>query len=207
MDEPKKGEGRRRGYRHRENCECGLCRRKQSGQAKLTVRHSGGQLRRKKFVRAFADPNSPTFANGRSSAMAAGFAESGASGTAARLLEEPEVRDSVLRAQEGIGVDADYLSRKLKHALNAKEVRFFSSEGIVTDQREVSDNHTRLKALELAHRLRGDFPKDEPVQLASLILKIGHGPATPEEWEVIAAREQARKVGPDREGGPDDDGQ
>jgi len=90
-------------------------------------------------------------------------------------------------------VDADYLSKKLKQALNAKEVRFFSSEGVVTDQREVSDNHTRLKALELAHRLRGDYPKDEPVQLASLVLKIGSGPASPAEWNEIATRE--RKVG------------
>ena len=118
---------RRRGYRHKENCPCGLCRNISRGQSNaqraLSVRDSGGQLRRKRFVNAFTDPSSGTFANGKASAISAGYSEAGATNTAARLLLEPEVQKGVIAAHEKIGINADFLSRKLKQALEAKVKR------------------------------------------------------------------------------------
>lgn len=208
MEEKKDNSVRRRGFRHKDDCPCLLCENIQRGQPKVSVGRSAGQLRRKRFLQAFTDPDSKDFANGKASAISAGYSEGGAVNTASRLLQEPEIRQGVIAAQEGIGIDADYLSRKLKESLGAKETRFFSDKGVVTDERKVPDNNVRLKALELAHRLRGDFPQEEKVQVAALILKIGDGPATPEEWEAIAEREQ--KVGSllserlEREGYPAD---
>ena len=183
---------------HKTGCMCRMCLRVREMWAKgeekrrkgLPVRKSSRNITRQGFVQAYTDPNrADTFGKPGNAALSAGYAE----GTGDYLLGQPQVQDAVRAAMERAGLTEDRLFGKLNEGLDATETKFFADKGEVIESREVVDFHTRHKYIETAHKLRGDFPKDEPVQLASLVLKIGSGPATPEEWERIAAREQ--KVG------------
>lgn len=153
------------------------------------------QVRRLAFVKKYTDPLSPTFADASKSAQAAGFAAS--SGNA--LLKDEQVREMIFRALERHGVTEDFLADTLREGLRAEEVRLATHEGKFTDERKVPDWNARAKFQQIAHQLRGDFPKEELVQHAALIVQLplrelvkGHGAfcrckGCEQAWEEMAS--------------------
>ena len=62
---------------------------------------------------------------------------------------------------ENHGLTFDYLAKKLKRELNAKETKFFQKDGSVIEQHDVVAWDIRQRARIDAHKLRGDYPADK----------------------------------------------
>jgi hypothetical protein len=58
--------------------------------------------------------------------------------------------------------DVTLIEKHLKPLLSADMVKFFQHKGKVTDKRTVPDNDTRLKGLDIAFKLRGDYAPTDP---------------------------------------------
>ena len=173
------------GRGHKPTCDCRTCQRIRQmhnlGQAKETDKRRLGprQVRRRAFVKAYADPLSPTFGNQGKSAESAHYAASRGNG----LLKEPQVQNMVRAALERHGIDDDFLAIGLKEGLRAEETKLATFEGKFTDERRVPDFRARARFQEMTHRLRGDMPKED-VQNNSVILlqipqasfTVGHAP-------------------------------
>ncbi len=80
--------------------------------------------------------------------------------TAAKKAAQ-EVFEERARALEAQGLTFDYLARKLKRELNAKETKFFQKDGMVIEQRDVVAWDVRQRARIDAHKLRGDYPAEK----------------------------------------------
>ncbi len=194
--------------RHRPECLCKFCLKIRENIAKAQTNPQKSvkpsQVKQEAFIKAYTDVSNPeTLGNPKGAAVAAGYKESAASRVAQNLLNSDKVQNAVVACLERAGVDGDLIAGKVREGLDATVVWRASHKGELGAERTDPDFHVRQKYLDMALRVRGDYPKDEPVQQAALILKIGSGPVSPEEWEVIATRERARKVGPQ---GPADEG-
>jgi hypothetical protein len=58
--------------------------------------------------------------------------------------------------------EAVLIEKHLKPLLSARTTKFFQHLGKVTGKRLVTDNEARLKALELAFKLKGSFVQENP---------------------------------------------
>ena len=65
------------------------------------------------------------------------------------------------KALEKQGLTFDYLAKKLKRELNAKETKFFQKDGFVKEQHDVVAWDIRQRARIDAHKLRGDYPAEK----------------------------------------------
>jgi hypothetical protein len=65
------------------------------------------------------------------------------------------------KALEKQGLTFDYLAKKLKRELNAKETKFFQKDGFVIEQHDVVAWDVRQRARIDAHKLRGDYPAEK----------------------------------------------
>lgn len=104
--------------------------------------------------------------NKREEHAAAMVAQGKRPGTALRAAGLPRTRANRLRFSHGGDLQkavADYASkaglslpeivREHAHQLQAKTTKFFAHEGVVIDSRDVEDNGTRLRAVELGYRV------------------------------------------------------
>lgn len=71
-------------------------------------------------------------------------------------LKMPELLDRL-----GLS-DVALIEKHLKPLLSARTTRFFQHRGKVTGKRVVTDNDARLKALDMAFKLRGSFVQENP---------------------------------------------
>jgi len=71
-------------------------------------------------------------------------------------LKVPELLDRL-----GLS-DVALIEKHLKPLLSARTTKFFQDRGKVTGKRLVSDNDARLKALDMAFKLRGSFVQPDP---------------------------------------------
>ena len=163
------------GRGHKPTCECKTCLRIREmhsrGQSKPAHKRrlGPGQVKKKAFVKAYTDPLSPTFGNQGKSAQSAGYSAS----TGSALLKDPQVQSIMRTALERHGSDDDYLALGLKEGLRAEEVKLATFEGKFTDQRRVPDFYARARFQDMTHRLRGDYPQDEPPQQSLLVIVLG----------------------------------
>jgi len=71
-------------------------------------------------------------------------------------LKMPELLDRL-----GLS-DVALIEKHLKPLLSAQTTKFFQRRGKVTGKRVVADNEARLKALDMAFKLRGSFSQTDP---------------------------------------------
>jgi len=64
---------------------------------------------------------------------------------------------SIPELHELQGITGEYLRQKLEEGLSAKKKYFGSWQGSIIESQPFEDVPTRLKALEIAHKLRGEF--------------------------------------------------
>lgn len=79
------------------------------------------------------------------------LAQSGHQALKAIRLKMPELMDSLGLTEKSL------IEKHLVPLLSAKTTKFFQHERRVTQKREVADNDARLKALDMAFKLRGTY--------------------------------------------------
>ena len=89
-------------------------------------------------------------------------------------------------ALEKQGLTFDYLAKKLKRELNAKETKFFQKDGFVKEQHDVVAWDVRQRARIDAHKLRGDYPAEKREHTHSITGSLID--------DLMAAKEKAHGV-------------
>ena len=92
------------------------------------------------------------------SALAAGYSGKCPGQAGWQALESIRLKLPELLDQHGL-TDQALIEKHLKRLLRANETRLFQHKGKITDSRRVPANAIRLKALDMAFRLRGSYAK------------------------------------------------
>jgi len=116
-----------------------------------------------KMLQCYTDyTNSETFGNATASAKAAGF--KGKTLSSLRVSAHyhmKKLREHITRWLDDEGLSELQLKFRIINGLNAKETKYFSHNGIVTDQRIVNALEVQRKYLEMALKLKGLFPPEK----------------------------------------------
>ncbi len=83
-------------------------------------------------------------------------------------MEERPIKDQIIdslsrpirEALEDEGIDSFRLAKKLRDKLDAKITKHFAHEGVVMDDRDYEAHDIQLRALDMALKLRGDYPAE-----------------------------------------------
>jgi phage terminase small subunit len=112
--------------------------------------------RQTKFVKELAKGQTH-----KQAAINAGYAEKHADQAAHQALER--IRAKMADVMDRHGLTDDVLVEKyLVPLLKANTTKFFAHEGTVKDSREVEDNDTRTRSLDMAFKLKGSYaPKTQ----------------------------------------------
>ena len=115
-------------------------------------------LRQRRFVAEFTNPNSPAFGNQTKAAELAGYSPRRAKQAGHETVTNRDVRSEIERIMDEAGVTRKMVAQVLKGGLEAGITRVFCQEGEVIYSEPLIDHPTRLRAAEIASKLRGDFP-------------------------------------------------
>ena len=128
-------------------------------------------LRQRRFVAEFANPEGEGFGNQTRSAKLAGYSELAPGQAGHQLLKNTEVKSEVERITgrelnhifDAAGVTTERLAKRIRQALDAKEKKPFIHQktGVVVYAKPVKNHEIRLKAVRLAAELKGDFAARE----------------------------------------------
>ena len=116
-------------------------------------------LRQRRFVAEFTNPKSAGFGNQTKAAELAGYSKLAPSQSGHQILRNIEVRSEIERIMDEAGVTGKMLTQVLRGGLKAKITRVFCpTGGKLVYSRGMVDHPTRMRAAEIAFKLRGDFP-------------------------------------------------
>lgn len=91
----------------------------------------------------------------KQAALDAGYALSTAENTKQKLDKKPAVQRLFKETLDAAGITDDAMARRLKESLDAMETKFWAKDGKVEEERNVVAHDVRLKAIELAAKLKG----------------------------------------------------
>ena len=74
-----------------------------------------------------------------------------------KLINSPDM----ISAYEKVGITGEYLAKLTKQELGAKETKFFAEKGIVKTEKNVIAHDIRIKALDITHKVRGDYKPEK----------------------------------------------
>ena len=116
-------------------------------------------LRQRRFIAEFTNPESKGFGNQTKAAELAGYSPARARQTGHRLATKGDIRTEIERCMDEAGVTRKKVARRLNEGLDAKITKVFCpTGGAVVYSKRLVDNQTRMRAVEIAFKLRGDFP-------------------------------------------------
>ncbi len=116
-------------------------------------------LRQRRFIAEFTNPQSKGFGNQTKAAELAGYSQERARITGSELVTNRNVRSEIERIMDEAGVTRKKVARRLNEGLDAKITKVFCpTGGAVVYSKGLVDNQTRMRAVEIAFKLRGDFP-------------------------------------------------
>ena len=116
-------------------------------------------LRQRRFIAEFTNPQSEAFGNQTKAAELAGYSPARARQTGHRLATKGDIRTEIERCMDEAGVTRKKVARRLNEGLDAKITKVFCpTGGAVVYSKRLVDNQTRMRAVEIAFKLRGDFP-------------------------------------------------
>ncbi len=115
-------------------------------------------LRQRRFIAEFTNPQSLAFGNQTKAAEAAGYSPARARQTGHRLATKGDIRTEIERIMDEAGVTRKMVAQVLRGGLEAGITRVFCQDGEVIYSESLIDHPTRLRAAEIASKLRGDFP-------------------------------------------------
>jgi len=140
-------------------------------------------LRQRRFVAEFTNPEGEGFGNQTRAAKLAGYTELSPSQAGHQLMRNTQVQGEVERIKnkelnhifDAAGLTIERLAKGLKQGVIAKEEKAFIHQktGNVVYSKKMIAHDTRLKAIRLTAELRGDFaPKEINISVALLAGKI-----------------------------------
>ena len=116
-------------------------------------------LRQRRFIAEFTNPQSPAFGNQTKAAEAAGYSPRRAKQAGHEAVTNRDVRSEIERIMDEAGITGKMLAQVLRGGLQAKITRVFCpKDGELVYSEPLEDHPTRLRAAEIGFKLRGDFP-------------------------------------------------
>ena len=116
-------------------------------------------LRQRRFIAEFTNPQSEAFGNQTKAAKLAGYSELAPGQAGHQVVKNSDVRSEIERIMDEAGVTGKMLTQVLRGGLKARITRVFCpTGGKLVYSRSLADHQTRLRAAEVAFKLRGYFP-------------------------------------------------
>jgi hypothetical protein len=128
-------------------------------------------IRERRLVKNIASGGFNTY---KDAMIDAGYTESVASKLAYQVLGKPSVKNALQKALEKVGLSDDFIATGIKEGCEATKVisanvivkgksgdEMKEADGMTKDFIDVEDYPTRLKALDMAIKLKGGYPKAE----------------------------------------------
>ncbi len=115
-------------------------------------------LRQRKFVAEFTNPQSPAFGNQTKAAELSGYSPERAKQTGHDIVTNRDVRSEIERIMDEAGVTRKMVAQVLRGGLEAGITRVFCQNGEVIYSDPLIDHPTRVRTAEIVSKLRGDFP-------------------------------------------------
>ena len=113
-----------------------------------------------------------------------------------KVFNQPQVKVYMASFLDKAGATLDISAKAIAEAHGAKDTKFFSFEGEVTDEREVVDHQTRLKAAEMNLKIRGEWKEGGAIQLNQFLelsdaalAAIAAGKARPQDFNPKSAQD------------------
>jgi len=128
------------------------------------------------WLRAFLNDGSTTFLDKTKSAKAAGYrCKNEESFASIGHQNFRKLRDTIEKWLDDQGLSEAALKTKMISLLNAKEVKFFQHEGIVSDQREVEAIETQRKTLDMALKIKGMYAPEKHEHTGKISFEMDFG--------------------------------
>ena len=128
--------------------------------------------RQRAFVAEYTNPEGENFSNATKSALAAGYSEKAAADIGYENTKKPEISREIERALEEGGVTAETKVRVLREAMDANIVKVFCpKDGELVYADPLVDHQARLKAVELAGRITGDFLPNQVIERRETLIQ------------------------------------
>ncbi len=147
-------------------------------------------LRQRRFIAEFTNPESEAFGNATKSAVASGYSPQRAMQTGHDLVRNREVEREIDRVMDELGATVQHGITRLKEGMDAKEVKVFhTKDGEIIYSKPLVALQERRLATEQMFRLRGLFPtshiidRRELINLQQNIIVVPGGLPAPEEKE------------------------
>lgn len=105
-------------------------------------------------------------------ALEAGYSASTANKAKEKIDSSPAVKKLFTEMLEAAGITDSKLAQRLSEALDAIETKFWSSEGEVSDERDVVAHGIRLQALELLLKLKGHLIDKHELRMVRTLEEI-----------------------------------
>jgi ABC-type uncharacterized transport system ATPase subunit len=122
------------------------------------------------LVKNYADSASPTFANGTTSAIKAGYTKKSATTVASETLAKPNVRKALLREIHAHGGTLALTGKRLAEGLSAHQTRvFLNKDGELVYSDALVDYDQRRKYAELVSRFEGALPSPQEQERIALL--------------------------------------
>jgi len=126
--------------------------------------------REHELIKSYADPKSPTFANGRKSAIKAGYSPKTATSSASETLAKPKVREALVREIHAHGGSLKLVGKRVAEGLSAQLTRtFLNKDGEVVYSDALVDYDQRRKYAELVARFEGALPTPQEQERIALL--------------------------------------
>jgi hypothetical protein len=87
--------------------------------------------------------------------VTAGYSKQTALTNSTQILNNPVIKETFNRLLDKAGLTDDYLAAKIKTLADAKETKFFTDKGIVTDQRDVEALGIQTDITKFAAKVKG----------------------------------------------------
>ena len=143
-------------------------------------------LRQRRFIAEFTNPESKGFGNQTKAAELAGYSQERARITGSELVTNRNIRSEIERIMDEAGVTREKVAEVLKGGLEAGITRVFCQDGHVIYSDPLIDHPTRVRTAEIVSKLRGDFPATKTTVDVQGLENLG--------IEIIAqARKRARE--------------
>ncbi len=129
-------------------------------------------LRQRRFIAEFTNPESEAFGNQTKAAELAGYSELAPGQSGYQVLKSIEVQREIERVMQAGGLTREKIVGALKNGLEAKQTKVFCQDGKVIYSEPLEDHPTQVRAAEVAGKLWGDFPSNrEQDRMAALIFQ------------------------------------
>ena len=157
-------------------------------------------LKQRRFVQAYTDPKGEGFGNATKAAELSGYeGDTGSTQLGVRgheAVNNSKVAREIERALIAGGVTSEVKTRVLREAMDANIVKVFCpKDGDLVYADPLVDHQSRLKAVELAGRITGDFLPNQVIERReTLIMQQNVLIVPPQAAEPVASEQVVRQL-------------